>query len=181
MLPLPRALFRGRRSAQPMRATSGAPCYHPWDNNLPGARAESCSVRLSEVMGARTLPGPKPAKKRPTCSPPGAGRKGRGVSPPSTPFPPSTYTPHLTFHTTAVRPHLHLAWDVSPGWGEGLRCAAITEGALSGAAQRATNACYLGGSLLPSLGQQPPTIILSPHHPLTSHLSSSPLLFSIIH
>ena len=40
-----------------------------------------CILRLPEVMGAQTLLGPKPAKKRPTRSPLGAGRKGRGVSP----------------------------------------------------------------------------------------------------
>ena len=45
--------------------------------NFPGARAKRRSWRLSEVMGAWTPPGPKPAKKRPMCSPPGAGRKGR--------------------------------------------------------------------------------------------------------
>ena len=67
--------------AQPMCATSVAPCYHPWDSNLPGARAGSRLVRLSGARGAQTLLGPKPAKKRPMCSPPGAGRKGRGVSP----------------------------------------------------------------------------------------------------
>ena len=51
------------------------------DHNLPGASAGSRHVRLFEAMGAWTLPGPKPAKKRPMCSPPGAGRKGRERSP----------------------------------------------------------------------------------------------------
>ena len=38
-------------------------------------------ARLLEVRGARTPPGPKPAAKQPMRSHPGAGRKGRGVSP----------------------------------------------------------------------------------------------------
>ena len=76
---------RGRSFGGAQRASNA--CYlgglllPPPDHNLPGASAGSRHVRLFEAMGARTLPGPKPAKKRPMCSPPGAGRKGRERSP----------------------------------------------------------------------------------------------------
>ena len=78
-------LCRGRSFGGAQRASNA--CYlgglllPPPDHNLPGASAGSRHVRLFEAMGARTLPGPKPAKKRPMCSPPGAGRKGRERSP----------------------------------------------------------------------------------------------------
>ena len=43
------------------------------------------------------------------------------------------FTPlHTPLSTTAVRPHLQLAWDVNSVRGGALRCAAVAEGAPSG-------------------------------------------------
>ena len=96
------AIAEGALSGAAQRALNacylGGPLLQPQGHQVPGARAGSCSLRLSEVMGARTLPGPKPAKKRPMCSPPGAGRKGKE----------SAHTPRTIGQGGVLRPsHLH--------------------------------------------------------------------------
>ena len=138
------AIAEGALSGAAQRALNacylGGPLLPPQGHQVPGARAGSCSLRLSEVMGARTLPGPKPAKKRPMCSPPGAGRKGRERSP-------HAHVMIFFFFITTPIPLILYFGDRVVGGPRSL-CLRLTK--------RAVDAGFFGGSLLPPLGQPCP-------------------------